>query len=324
MLIMAVLLTFLSVTLLIGAFGNQMALAPRRAAVRRLRDVGGELPTTAGEALAGGGVLAAPQSAWWHRLVPAVMRPVDNGNGSVKVVGLEPDTATSRLLLNAGYRAASALRTFQVSRLALALVLGSIPVFMMFRQAIKPETAVLLMAGLAFKGYMLPKIVVRMAARRRQHRLRLSLPDALDLLVVCVEAGMGLNQAIVRVSDELRSTHPEIADEFCLVNLEIRAGRSRSDALRALGERTGVDDISSLAAMIIQTDKFGTSIAKSLRIHSDSLRVERRQRAEEAAAKTTIKLIFPLLFCIFPALFVTILGPAALHLWKIFGEGGPR
>jgi tight adherence protein C len=203
-----------------------------------------------------------------------------------------------------------------------ALLLALVPIVLTIRGVVKPNVGVLVMAISALVGYLLPKMVVRMQMLGRQHRLRLSLPDALDLLVVCVEAGMGLNQAIVRVSEELRGTHPEIAEEFRLVNLEIRAGRTRPDALRSMGDRTGVDDIISLASMIIQTDKFGTSIARSLRVHSDSLRTERRQRAEEAAAKTTIKLIFPLLFCIFPSLFVIILGPAALHLWKIFGQVG--
>lgn len=324
MMMMAVLLTFLCVTLLTGAFGSRMAGAPGRAVVRRLRDAGRPLPTT-GADIAADGVMALPSApAWWHRLVPASWGLSPATRDSVRAVGLEPDTTASRLLLAAGYRSAASLRIYQFTRFAFALSLAAIPLVLVFQSALRPETAFLMMAALALKGYMLPRLYIGMAARRRQHRLRLSLPDALDLLVVCVEAGMGLNQAIVRVSEELRSTHPHIADEFRLVNLEIRAGRSRSEALRAMGERTGVDDIASLAAMIIQTDKFGTSIAKSLRVHSDALRVERRQRAEEAAAKTTIKLIFPLLFCIFPALFVVILGPAALHLWKIFGEGGPR
>lgn len=312
MLIIACILVFLSITLLIGAFGSQFATAPRRMAVERLRALEPPAPLVYDEVgVVGSG---APRS-WWGRLFGRARTAPD-----VTVVSLTTDTAASRLLLYAGYRSAAALRAFQISRMVCALVLGSVPAILSLRQAISPEMAFLLIASLGLKGYMLPRLVVRLQARRRQHRLRLSLPDALDLLVVCVEAGMGLNQAIVRVSEELRGTHPEIAEEFHLVNLEIRAGRTRTEALRSLGDRTGVDDIISLAAMIIQTDKFGTSIARSLRVHSDSLRTERRQRAEEAAAKTTIKLIFPLLFCIFPSLFVIILGPAALHLWRIFGE----
>jgi len=310
MITIACILVFLSVTLMIGAFGARMSMAPRRAAVRRLRDV---RPTTYNETLATG-VLAveAPSGGWLTRLLPFLKPGPETPD--VTAVGLSLESASGRLLLYAGYRSRAALRNFNLARLASALGLGGVPLLLSAREAITPETAFLLMALLGLTGYMLPRIVVRMQARRRQHTLKLSLPDALDLLVVCVEAGMGLNQAIVRVSEELSDTHPDIADEFRLVNLEIRAGRTRPEALRSLGERTGVDDIIALAAMIIQTDKFGTSIARSLRVHSDCLRTERRQRAEEAAAKTTIKLIFPLLFCIFPSLFVIILGPAAIQI----------
>ena len=141
-------------------------------------------------------------------------------------------------------------------------------------------------------------------AKRRQHRIRLSLPDALDLLVVSVEAGLGLDQALQRVGDELAFAHPDLSDELRLINLELRAGKARAEALHNLAERTGVDDLSSLVAMLVQTDKFGTSVAQSLRVHSETLRTKRRQRAEEAAAKTGVKMVFPLVFCIFPAIWV--------------------
>ena len=154
-------------------------------------------------------------------------------------------------------------------------------------------------------------------AKRRQHRIRLSLADALDLLVVSVEAGLGLDQALQRVGDELAFAHKDLSDELRLVNLELRAGNARSDALRHLADRTGVDDLSSLAAMLIQTDKFGTSVAQSLRIHSETLRTKRRQRAEETAAKTGVKMVFPLVFCIFPAIFVVTIGPAAIKFVQV-------
>ena len=154
-------------------------------------------------------------------------------------------------------------------------------------------------------------------AKRRQHRIRLSLPDALDLLVVSVEAGLGLDQALQRVGEELAFAHPELSDELRLINLELRAGKARSEALRNLAERTGVDDLSSLAAMLIQTDKFGTSVARSLRVHSETLRTKRRQRAEEAAAKTGVKMVFPLVFCIFPAIWVVTIGPAAIKFVEV-------
>jgi tight adherence protein C len=149
-----------------------------------------------------------------------------------------------------------------------------------------------------------------------------ALPDALDMLVVSVEAGLGLNQALVRVSEEIYRISPVLSEQLALVNLEIRAGTSRPEALRNLAERTGLQDISSLVGMLIQTDRFGTSVAQALRVHSETMRTKRRQRAEEAAAKTTIKMIFPLVFCIFPALFVVILGPALIQIYKALASFG--
>jgi tight adherence protein C len=163
---------------------------------------------------------------------------------------------------------------------------------------------------------VVPAMHVGGRARRRQKELQRTLPDALDLLIVCVEAGLGLNQALQRVAEEIRHVSALTSDELSLVNYEIRAGVPREEALRNLGERTGVADIRSLIAMLIQTDRFGTSIAQALRVHSDTVRTKRRQRAEEAAAKTTIKLVFPLALCIFPALFVVILGPAMVQIYR--------
>jgi tight adherence protein C len=156
-------------------------------------------------------------------------------------------------------------------------------------------------------------------AKRRQHRIRLGLPDALDLLVVSVEAGLGLDQAIQRVSQELAFAHPDLCDELRLINLELRAGKARSEALHNLAERTGVDDVSSLVAMLVQTDKFGTSVAQSLRVHSETVRTKRRQRAEEAAAKTGVKMVFPLVVCIFPVIWVVTIGPAAIKFVQVLG-----
>jgi tight adherence protein C len=175
----------------------------------------------------------------------------------------------------------------------------------------------MLALGAAAFGYVLPGMALARVAKRRQHRLRLSLPDALDLLVVSVEAGLGLDQAIQRVGDELAFAHRELSEELRLINLELRAGTARAEALHNLATRTGVDDISSLVAMLVQTDKFGTSVAQSLRVHSETLRTKRRQRAEEAAAKTGVKMVFPLVICIFPAVWVVTIGPAAIKFVQI-------
>jgi tight adherence protein C len=170
-------------------------------------------------------------------------------------------------------------------------------------------------------GYLLPDLWLTWRIRSRQQRLRLALPDGLDLLVICVEAGLGLDQALMRVSQELRVAHPELSDELQLVNLEMRVGKTRLEALRELAHRTGLDDIKALVAMLIQTDRFGTSVAQALRVHSDELRVKRRQRAEEMAAKTTVKMVPVLVFFIFPALMVVILGPAVLAIMRQFLHG---
>lgn len=169
-------------------------------------------------------------------------------------------------------------------------------------------------------GFFMPRYFLGRATRNRQRELRWGLADALDLMVVSVEAGLGLNAAMMKVSSELKDVHYPIAVEFELANLEIRVGRERDEALRNLAERTGIDDMRSLVAMLIQTDKFGTSIAKGLRVFSDSLRTKRRQRAEQEAQKAAVKLLFPLACFLFPTLFIAILGPAALNLMDVLGH----
>jgi tight adherence protein C len=176
----------------------------------------------------------------------------------------------------------------------------------------------MILLGAAIAGYLLPDMWLGWRIHARQHRLRLAIPDGLDLLVICVESGLGLDQSLMRVAEELRIAHPELSDELQVVNLEMRIGKTRLDALRDLGQRTGLDDIKSLVGMLIQTERFGTSVAQSLRVHSDDLRTKRRQRAEEMAAKTTVKMVPALVLFIFPALMVVILGPAVLTLMKQF------
>ncbi len=217
-----------------------------------------------------------------------------------------------RKLTAAGYRSHEAIAVFFGIRLGCGLLVFAVlasPVI------VRPNLA-LALTGAAL-GYLLPTMALGRLAKRRQHRIRLGLPDALDLLVVSVEAGLGLDQAIQRVGEEIAFAHPDLSDELRLINLELRACKGRSDALRNLADRTGVDDISSLVAMLVQTDKFGTSVAQSLRVHSETVRTKRRQRAEEAAAKTGVKIVFPLVFCIFPAIWVVTIGPAAIKFVQV-------
>ena len=230
-----------------------------------------------------------------------------------KVPRSPKELGTLRLrLTQAGYRRDEAITIFFGIRVLFALLL-----FMFFSTSIvaKPNMTMAL-AGLG-AGYMLPGMALARLAKRRAHKIRLSLADALDLLVVSVEAGLGLDQAMTRVGTELAFAYPDLSDELKLINLELRAGKPRAEALRNLADRTGVDDLSSLVTMLIQTDKFGTSVAQSLRVYSETLRTKRRQRAEEAAAKTGVKMVFPLVFCIFPAVWIVTIGPAAIRFMTV-------
>ena len=171
-------------------------------------------------------------------------------------------------------------------------------------------------------GWFVPGFLLSRRIAVRQKEIQKALPDAIDLLVICVEAGLALNQAFQRVATEIRHASELLSTEISQMNLEIRAGTPRDRALMGLGERTGVQDLRSLATMLVQTERFGTSIADSLRIHADTMRTKRQQRAEEAAAKTTIKMVFPLALCIFPAMFVVILGPAMIRIIQGFSMLG--
>lgn len=225
-------------------------------------------------------------------------------------------------LIQAGYPAASAVPLYLGTRLLLPAALAGgalVGLPLLGFRLVGVMLGTIYLGGL---GYVLPTLYIRMRLKRRQKEMQRALPDALDMLVVSVEAGLGLNQALVRVAEEIDRLSPVLSEQMSLVNYEIRAGTSREEALRNWAERTGLADIASLVGMLIQTDRFGTSVAQALRIHADTMRTKRRQRAEEAAAKTTIKLIFPLVFCVFPALFVVILGPAMIQIMaalKSFG-----
>ncbi len=230
--------------------------------------------------------------------------------------------AIRQRLIQAGFPNPSSVAFYLAARAGLPAVLGG-GAFLLLPTFGKSWLFTLLTSiYCGAMGYVLPSLYLGQRIRGRQKEMQRALPDALDLLVVSVEAGLGLNQALVRVSEEIYRISAVLSEQLALVNLEIRAGTPREEALRNLADRTGLADISSLVGMLIQTDRFGTSVAQALRVHADTMRTKRRQRAEEAAAKTTIKLIFPLVFCVFPALFVVILGPAIIeifHALKGFG-----
>ena len=274
-----------------------MALLPNRAAAidRRLEELGSGRGTS-------------------EELKPRFQRVIGLAKRIGEKVPRSPkEMGSLRLrLVQAGYRREESLTIFFGMRVLFALTL-----FSLFSTSIIARPNLTLALGGLGVGYVLPGMVLARLAKRRAHRIRLSLADMLDLLVVSVEAGLGLDQALSRVGAELQFAYPELADELKLINLELRAGKPRSEALRNLADRTGVDDLSSLVTMLIQTDKFGTSVAQSLRVHSETLRTKRRQRAEEAAAKTGVKMVFPLVFCIFPAIWVVTIGPAAIKFVEV-------
>jgi tight adherence protein C len=232
------------------------------------------------------------------------------------------EAATRSLLTHAGYLHPNAVVIYAGVRLLLAGVLAGAAALVIPLLGGGAMVTMLVALYLATMGYILPLLLVRARVRRRQKEITLTLPDALDLLVVCVEAGLGLNQAFVRIADEIHHLSSTTATQFHLMNLEIRAGTPREEALRGLYDRTGVEDVRTLTTMVIQADRFGTSIANALRIHSDTLRDKRRQRAEEAAAKTTIKLVFPLVLCIFPAMFVVLIGPSLIQIFETLSSMG--
>jgi tight adherence protein C len=229
------------------------------------------------------------------------------------VPGESPETPRTQLLmLRAGYRSPQALMAMRGFKILTPIAL----VGFVFATGIYTWNPYMIVPVAAIVGYLFPEMFLNWRVAARQRRLQRGLLDGLDLLVICVESGLGLDQAMMKVAQELRITHHELSEELQLVNLEMRIGKTRLEALKELGRRTGLEDIKSMVAMLVQTDRFGTSVAQSLRVYSDDLRVKRRQRAEEMSAKTSVKMVPPLVFFIFPALMVVILGPAVITLMR--------
>lgn len=295
MLLFLPLMAFLFVSLLIAA--GAMVMSPSATVIeRRLGEVIGEAERAVN-----------PQST----LPPVVMDWLRRLGAAAPRSNSEMSKLQQRLTI-AGYRSREAVVVFFGVRIVVSLATFVI----LMSPLIKHSNLGVALAGTGV-AYVMPGMVLARMAKKRQHRMRLGLADALDLLIVTVEAGLGLDQAIQRVSEELAFAHKDLTDELKLINLEIRAGKARAEALQNLAIRTGIDDVASLVTMLVQTDKFGTSVAQSLRVHAETVRTKRRQRAEEAAAKTGAKMVFPLVICIFPAIWVVTVGSAVIKFVQV-------
>lgn len=226
-------------------------------------------------------------------------------------------TKLQRRLAIAGYHKTSHAVAYSFAELACALVGFLVPILI-----VGWSSGIIYAVLGGIVGYLVPSFMLDRRIRQRQKEIANGLPDALDLLIVCLEAGLALDQALLKASEELRIAHPALAEELRLINVECRAGKPRLEAFKNFAARTKVDDVRALVAMLIQTDRFGTSVAQALRTHAEVSRTKRRQRAEERAAKIGVKMVFPLVFCLFPAFYVVTLGPAVIKFIQAFGSGG--
>jgi len=251
-----------------------------------------------------------------HNLAEKLEKKLDLGKGGATIKGLQVK------LIRAGIYNERAIPLFLGVKLGGLLVLPMLFLFLLWDHTSQRSLLMGIPIGLCTLGYVLPNFILNRMVSSRQKKIREALPDALDLLVVCVEAGQGLDAAIKRVSEELLESSPIISQELLMVNLEIMAGLERQQALKNLGERTGVEELISLCNVLIQSDRFGTSIGQALKTQSDYIRTARRQKLEGLAAKTPVKLLFPMLLFIFPAIMVVILGPAIIKLTEFFSKGG--
>jgi tight adherence protein C len=238
-----------------------------------------------------------------------IWRELASRIGSMVPASTKEAPLLRKRLIRAGYLNPNAVRFFRGTRAVCAGTFAVLGLLWSLRSYTPLDKLLLLSGSAAVIGYVAPMQVLLLRIRRRQRRVERGLPNALDLLVVCVEAGLGLDQAILQVAKELQFAYPDLCEELTIVNLEIRAGKKRADALHNLADRTGVEELKKLVAVLIQTDRFGTSISQSLRGHADYMRVMARQKAEEKASKLAVKLVFPIFFCILPSLFVVTVGP---------------
>jgi tight adherence protein C len=310
MILVITLCTFACITL--GAMAAYwLMFRPPSAATERLKRMGDG---------GGGATVAAPSLVMEESAVSTFAEKM-----AAPLSRLAPPSAAeakklAKQLMHAGYRSPNAPVIYRSLQLvSLAFFPGAVALGCALMGKPVANAAVWILGAFVF-GFMLPRYVLKRMIKGRQLRLQWGLADALDLLVVSIEAGLGLNSALVRVGEEMNEVHPDISEEFAMTNMEIRVGRDRAEALRNLAERTGVEDLRSLCAMLIQADKFGTSIARAVRVYADSLRTKRRQRAEQAAQKAAVKLLFPLACFLFPTLFIALLGPAFINLMDTFAK----
>jgi tight adherence protein C len=295
--VMTLVAVFLSVALLTGFVASRALMwsAPTR---RRVRDLG----KSPGDSQAATAVVVERPDPTWRRVSRMIPK-------SAKDM-----TRLQRTLASAGFRRPGAAVLFSAAELLLPVGFGlTVLAIMGFRTRVALGVA----AFAALMGYFVPGLILDRKIAIRKKQIRNGLPDVLDLLIVCLEAGSSLDQAIVKAGEELELTYPALADEMRTLNSETRAGKPRIEAFKNLAARTKVDDIRALVAMLVQTDRFGTSVSQALRTFAESLRTKRRQEAEERAAKVGVKLVFPLVFCLFPAFFVVTLGPAILRIIKL-------
>jgi tight adherence protein C len=270
-------------------------------------------PNEALERISGGGE-PAPEDAPKHPSL--AFYDIVKRVGNVVPASPKDVTVMQRRLIRAGMRGQNALRTLYGAKLLLGIAFPLITAGLVANSSAEAGNKFGAVLGAIAVGFFGPNEYVRMVAKKRQKEISKGLANALDLMVVCVESGLGLDQAIMQVAKELEHAHPDISEEFALVNLELKAGKRRVDALRNLAERTASEDLKKLVAVLIQADRFGTGVAQGLRAHADYMRVQARQIAEEKAAKLGVKLVFPIFFCILPSLFVVTVGPVVIKIMR--------
>jgi tight adherence protein C len=297
MIILVAILLFVGITVAGAGLGMRMWVRPKEAIER---------VTGAGSVH----VEEAPRhpSLVFHELVKKL--------GNIMPVNPRDAGVIQRRMIRAGIRNPNAMKYFYGSKVLFGALCPLLMSLAVASSPADPTNKVMAIMAAAAAGFFGPNEYVSIRAKRRQKEIRRGLPNALDLLVVCVESGLGLDQAVVQVAKDLEQAHPEISEEFAMVNYELKAGKRRIDALRNLSERSAVDDLKKLVAVLIQADRFGTGVAQSLRAHAEFMRTQARQTAEEKAAKLGVKLVFPIFFCILPSLFVVTVGPMVVKIMR--------